>query len=243
VILSSATIPKGGFLEEIGLDDRKVGEVTVPSTFPPERRGVYTDEAVGKMTMSQRDTTIPKMANKIGELAGHHDGERGFIHCHSYSIMNSLYDALSPAVRERTRLQDKDDREGSLKGWLDADVDERGFSESEGGQIFLSVAQDEGISLDDEAARWQVIAKAAYPYLGAKRASYRVNELGQWNWYAGKAAIALQQAVGRGMRSKDDWCHTYILDKSAAELIEKNGHLLEDWFKSAVDVDPEGDRA
>jgi Rad3-related DNA helicase len=245
VVLSSATIPKGGFLEEVGLDDRQVGEVEVPSTFPPERRGVYTDEVVGKMTMGERDQTIPKMARKVGELADYHEGKRGFVHCHSYKIAQRIYDALPADVRERTRLQDGDDREESLEDWLAADVDEKGFQDSKGGQVFLSVAMDEGISLNDDAARWQVIAKAAYPYLGAKRESYRVNELSDWTWYANKASIALQQAVGRGMRSKDDWCHTYVLDKSAAELIEKNNYLFEDWFLDAVDIDPdaEEDRA
>jgi Rad3-related DNA helicase len=258
VVLSSATIPKGGFLEEVGLDDRSVGEVEVPSTFPPERRGVYTDEVVGKMTMGERDTTIPKMARKVGELADYHygspqgepsisgsgdepdhEGKRGFVHCHSYKIAQRIYDALPADVRERTRLQDGDDREESLEDWLAADVDEKGFQDSKGGQVFLSVAMDEGISLDDDAARWQVIAKCAYPYLGAKRASYRMDELNDWSWYAGKAAIALQQAVGRGMRGPEDWCHTYILDKSAAGLIEKNSYLFEDWFLEAVDIDPD----
>jgi Rad3-related DNA helicase len=245
VVLSSATIPKGTFLEEVGLDDRQVGEVEVESTFPPERRGVYTDEVVGKMTMGERGQTIPKMARKIGELADYHDGQRGFVHCHSYKIAQRIYDALPSAVRERTRLQDGDDREQSLEDWLATDVSERGFTEDKGGQVFLSVAMDEGISLDDEAARWQVVAKAAYPFMGAKRVEYRMDELNDWSWYAGKAAIALQQAVGRGMRSKDDWCHTYILDQSAVGLIEKNEYLFEDWFLRAVDVeaDVEEERA
>jgi len=94
---------------------------------------------------------------------------------------------------------------------------------------------DEGISLDDWRARWQVIAKAAYPFMGAERVQYRMDELSDWNWYAGTAAINLQQAVGRGMRSKDDWCQTYVLDTSAATLIERNEHLFEGWFKAAVD--------
>jgi len=107
--------------------------------------------------------------------------------------------------------------------------------------VFLSVAMDEGISLDDDAARWQVIAKAAYPFMGAKRVEYRMDELNDWTWYAGQAAINLQQAVGRGMRSKDDWCHTYVLDKSAADLIDRNEYLFEDWFLDAVDIDPSAD--
>jgi len=262
VVLSSATIPKGGFLKEVGLDsetsrgevsvndssrganreNRQVGEVEVSSTFPPERRGVYTDEAVGKMTMGERDETIPKMADKIGELSEYHSGKRGFIHCHSYKIADRLYNALSADVRERTTIQDPDDREGSLDAWLDAEVSQKGFQDDRGGQIFLSVAMDEGISLDDDAARWQVIAKCAYPYLGAKRESYRVNELNDWNWYANKASIALQQAVGRGMRSKDDWCHSYVLDTSAKMLIERNEHLFEDWFKASVDIEADFDK-
>lgn len=246
VILSSATIPRGGFLEEVGLDDRDVGEVEVPSTFPPQRRPVYTDYAVGKMTWNKRDTTAPKMATKIAELARHHDGERGFIHCHAYSIAETLYEHLPQDVQSRTRVQNQDDREESMDAWLRADVDEEGGGNPEiGGQVFLSVAMDEGISLDHERARWQVIAKAAYPNMSDKRVDYRVNEMNDWTWYAGKAAIALQQAVGRGMRAKDDYCHTYLLDTSAVGLIEKNDYLFEDWFLDAIDVqaDVGGERA
>lgn len=246
VILSSATIPKGGFLKEIGLDDRSVGRVEVESTFPVERRPVYTDSTVGKMTMYERDTTIPKMAQRIADIAEHHweqENFRGFVHCHSYKIAQRLYDNLPMDVKMRTRVQDGDRREESLDDWLDADVDEKGWTEDDGGQVFLSVAMDEGISLDDWRARWQVVAKAAYPYMGpeAKRANYRMDELDDWTWYCGKAAINLQQAVGRGMRSKDDWCHTYVLDQSAAEMIDRNEYLMEDWFMDAVDVDPGND--
>jgi len=237
VLLSSATIPKSGFIEEMGLSDRTVGSVEVESTFPKERRGVYTDTAVGKMTYNERDETIPKMAQKIGDLASHHEGKRGFVHCHSYAIAQKLYDALPANVRERTRLQDSDEREASLDAWLEADVEERGFGDSDGGQIFLSVGMDEGISLDYEQCRWQCIAKAAYPFMGSDRVSYRLNELNDWNWYASQAAVALQQAAGRGMRAKDDWASTYILDTSAVELIEKNKYLMEDWFLEAVDVE------
>lgn len=241
VILSSATIPRGGFLEEVGLDDRSVGEVEVPSTFPPERRAVITEHAVGKMTMSERDKNIPKMAAKIADIARHHDGKRGFVHCHSYKLAKRVYKHIPNDVKGRTRVQNADDREEALEAWLRADVDEDGGQNPEiGGQVFLSVAMDEGISLDGDDARWQVIAKAAYPFMGDKRVNYRVNEMNDWTWYAGKAAINLQQAVGRGMRSKDDWCHTYVLDKSAADLIDRNDYLFEDWFLDAVDIDYNG---
>jgi len=237
IILSSATIPKSGFLSEVGLDNESVGRVEVESTFPPARRPVVTEHTVGKMTYNQRDTTIPKMAKKIAEMARHHEGERGFVHCRAYSIMERIYEHLPSDVKQRTRCQNPDEREASLDDWLEADTAERGWGDDQGGQVFLSVAMAEGVSLDDWRTRWQVIAKAAYPNMQNDRVDYRLNELDDWNWYASSAAIDLQQAVGRGMRSKEDHCITYVLDSSAATLIERNEHLFEPWFLQAVNTD------
>ena len=226
VVLSSATIPKGDFIDNIGLGERDVYNVSVESTFPKERRPVITTEMVGKMTRGERNETIPEMAERIGKIADAHAGERGFIHCNSYKIAERLYNNMSIEIQDRTRIQNQDDREGSFNDWLASDD-----------QMFLSVAMDEGISLDDDKARWQVVAKASYPFMGDERVSYRVNELGHWDWYANQAIINLQQAVGRGMRSKDDYCVTYLLDESFKSLIDRNGRLFEDWFMESIDCE------
>lgn len=224
IILSSATVPKGTFLSDIGLSERDVERVEVPSTFPKERRPVFTDEMVGKMTSAERDETIPQMAEKIAEIADAHKGERGFIHCHSYDIMERLYERLPPDVQFRSVMQDQDRREESLEEWLQSDK-----------QVFFSVKMDEGISLDGDKCRWQVIAKCAYPFMGDERVSYRINELNDWTWYSNQAVISIQQAVGRGMRSQEDRCVTYILDSSFESLLNRNEQLFEDWFLEAVD--------
>jgi len=230
ILLSSATIPKGDFLDAVGLSGKSVAHVTVPSTFPEKRRPVITQEAVGKMTKSKRDKTIPDLADKLEEIANFHSGEKGFVHCHSYSIMQRLYDNLPHYLQERTMLQDPNARTESLEKWFASPH-----------QLFLSVSMDEGISLDDEKARWQVVAKASYPFLGDERVNYRVKEMGDWQWYAGCAVIDLQQAVGRGMRSKDDWCVTYLLDSSLKKLLRKNKNLFEPWFRNSVDCDTDLD--
>ena len=224
VVLSSATIPKGSFLKDIGLSSKDVAEVNVPSTFPKERRPVFTDEMVGKMTSAKRDETIPKMAQKIGEIADYHEGEPGFIHCHSYRIMERIYEHLPADVQFRTMMQDPDEREESLEEWFDSNK-----------QIFLSVKMDEGISLDGDKCRWQVMAKCSYPFMGDERVSYRLNELNDWNWYSSQASISLQQAVGRGMRSQEDHCVNYLLDTSFKSLIDRNEQLFEDWFLESID--------
>lgn len=223
VLLSSATIPKGDFLDAIGLSDKQTAHIEVPSTFPIENRPVITTEMVGKMTKAERGDTIPKLAQRLAKIADFHNGERGFVHCNSYKIMQRVYEQLPRHVRERTMRQDPDNRMDSLEQWYNSDE-----------QIFLSVAMDEGISLDDDRARWQAVAKASYPFMGDERVKYRVQEMGDWEWYAGQAIIDLQQAVGRGMRSKDDWCVTYLLDSSFTSLLDKNKHLFEPWFLDSV---------
>lgn len=240
VLCASATIPPN-FTEEVGLDDRDVGRIEVPSTFPPERRPVITTEDVGKMTMKKRDQTIPKMADRIGQICDVWSGYKGIVHANSYKIAERLYDRLPRDVKDRTRLQDSDDREGSLQNWVDADVDETGQYRDEGGQLFMSVAQEEGISLDDDQARFGIVAKCSYPFLGDERISYRVNELNDWTYYSSKAIMDLQQSIGRTTRSKDDWSANYILDTSAVQLINRNTDMFESWFLDAVDIDPADD--
>ena len=224
VLLSSATIPKGDFLDAVGLKEKRVAHVEVESTFPTKRRPVITKQMVGKMTKSERDDTIPKLAERLVEISNFHEGERGFVHCNSYDIMERIYEQLPWRVQQRTMRQDQTARMESLEEWYDSDE-----------QMFLSVAMDEGISLDDDRARWQVVAKASYPFMGDERVNYRINEMGDWDWYANQAIIDLQQAVGRGMRSKDDYCVTYLLDSSFRNLLNKNEHLFEPWFLDSVD--------
>lgn len=234
IILSSATVPGGNWLEEIGLGKYNLSRFNVPSTFPIENRPIITDEAIGKMTSSKRDENMGAMAKKIMELADRHEGQKGFVHCRGYNYINKLKrwlrnNGYRDFYKNRIMEQDRFNREESLQNWIDGDT-----------QIFLSVSMDEGIDLDGDKCRWQVLMKALFPFMGDKRVSYRVNELNDWSWYYSKAAIQIQQAYGRGVRSEEDWCNFYILDESAAQMVDSRDYLFEDWFLDAVGVEPVG---
>jgi len=248
IILSSATIPGDNWMSEIGLQGKKVGKVEVPSTFPVENRPIITSESVGKMTYKERDDTAWPMMKKIIQLAHYHDG-KGMIHCRSYGIRDMLKRTASnnsPAViqvpsgedgefeakeintrkwfQENVMLQDKMDREGSLKKWQESDK-----------QVFFSVAMDEGVSLDDDACRWQVLGKTLYKSMNNKRVKHRVQKMNDWDWYNRHAAVQIAQAYGRAVRGPDDWAYFYILDDSAVGLIDRNSHLFPDWFLEAME--------
>jgi Rad3-related DNA helicase len=235
LVLSSATIPGGGWLEEIGLGDRKVRHISVGHEFPVDNRPIVFDECVGKMTYKERKKTAPKMADKIVDIASHYEGEKGLVHCRSYGIAEMLERAMNnnghrDYVRDNVMVQDKYNREESLDNWLDSDK-----------QLFLSVAMDEGIDLDGDKCRFQILAKVLYESMADERTSYRVSELNDWDWYNMKAAVQIQQAYGRAVRSEDDWAHFYILDKSAKGLIRRDAELFQEWFLEAIEdlrVDP-----
>lgn len=227
IILSSATIPKGNWMEEIGLGDYDAGKVTVPSTFPVENRPINIDHAVGKMTYNEREKNAWPMAQKIKDIAEYHDG-KGMVHCRSYGIADMLRRSFvnhneRKWFDENVMMQDRNDREGSLEAWQKSDK-----------QLFFSVAMDEGVSLDGDKCRFQILAKTLYKSMADKRVKYRVQERNEWDWYNRHAAIQIAQAYGRAVRGPEDWAVFYILDQSAVGLIDRNDHLFPGWFLEAI---------
>jgi Rad3-related DNA helicase len=254
IVLSSATIPGGNWLEEIGLGDKTVREISVGSTFPVDNRPVVCNLDVGKMVSEYSDDEDNRemnkwdMAKRIMELAHHHDGEQGFVHCRSYKIMKMLSrqyrnhgtvelngEAIDAGrwFNENVQLQDRYNREESLEEWFENDK-----------QVFFSVAMDEGIDLKGDVCRWQVLAKTLYPFMSKrmkrrKEYHYERDEGGKfWDYYNRQAVVQIQQAYGRGVRSKDDECVFYVLDSSAVQnqgLIQMNAEMFCEWFLEAIE--------
>lgn len=241
LILSSATIPKGDWLSEIGLDDRGVTRISVSSPFPVENRPICLTEAVGKMTYDERDDNIRDMVKKIKAISEHHDGQKGIVHCRGYNYIkmfkhackkidsdpnDDTEDRMFKWFNNNVTVQDRENREESLQHWIESDD-----------QIFLSVNMSEGIDLKGDKCRWQVLMKTLYPNMSDKRVDYRVNQMNDWQWYNNKAVIQIEQAYGRAVRGPEDWAYFYVLDESAVNLIERSTNLFHDWFLEACDKD------
>jgi Rad3-related DNA helicase len=54
------------------------------------------------------------------------------------------------------------------------------------------------------------------------------------NWYANAMLKTLVQACGRGVRSEDDECETYILDGGIYDAIARNKSKLPKYFLDRI---------
>ena len=85
-----------------------------------------------------------------------------------------------------------------------------------------------GVDLKDNLARFQIIVKAGYLPLGDNRIKRLFDE--DKVWYTDKMLINLVQACGRGVRSKDDYCNTYIIDQAITDAVIANRAKLPKYF-------------
>ncbi|MCZ7405132.1 MAG: hypothetical protein O8C67_09415 [Candidatus Methanoperedens sp.] len=169
ILLMSGTIFPEIFVEEAGLTNKVCEYKEIPSTFPVENRPIFYWPA-GKMSRDNKEATIPKMVEKIVYIIAKNKESKGFVHCNSYDIATKLYNGLR--IMPKTDLpsgglwlQDRDNREGSLKQWM----------ASKEPSLFFSINMVEGIDLKDDLTRYQICAKIQYPFLGDKRVKARMS--------------------------------------------------------------------
>ena len=101
----------------------------------------------------------------------------------------------------------------------------------------------EGSNFPDDQCRGIFLVGVPYanygdPLVRAQIAYYDRRAMGLGHrWYTMDAFRAANQALGRGIRSRDDWCHYWLLDQRYAQ----NQDLITPWAKGAgaTVVEPE----
>ena len=90
----------------------------------------------------------------------------------------------------------------------------------------------EGVDLVDETSRFQIVCKVPYPYLGDKLVRKKMNK---WDWwYPLQTAKSIVQAVGRSVRSHEDFAVTYILDDDWHRFYKRNVRFFPEGFRNSI---------
>ncbi len=207
--------------KNVGLDINKVAYKALPSPFPKENRPIYLDY-VGPVTAKTMQEALPKLVVKCRQILADNPNDKILIHCVTYKIRDYLMQYLD---KKRTMSHGSFDREAALEA----------YKRSSEPKVLLSPSMDRGVDLPDDQCRVIIIVKVPYPDLGDPQISKRVHASTDGNvWYAHKSISKIIQMAGRGVRSKDDYAVTYILDEQFGRLFREHHKMIPQWFREAI---------
>jgi len=214
VILMSATIINHKkFTEILGIDDYEY--IEAPSTFDAKKAPIYIING-NNLNYKNLDNMLPKLNKQLNDICEFHKDVKGIIHTHTQKIADYFKNANFG--NERFTVRSKE---------LTNDEVLEIHREKEN-SVIISPSMAFGVDLKDDLARFQIIVKAPWLPLGSER----VKKLAKTDrdWYIMKMFNILIQACGRGIRTTEDWCNTYILDSSIKQLLLDNYNILPKYF-------------
>lgn len=216
IFLLSATINSRD-IKALGLSNRKVYYVNSPSMIPKEQRPCIVEPSLN-MSYAHQEKNLPLLAEKLHRLLETNPA-KGVIHA-PYALARKLQSILDhPRLIYHSTL-DKMDRF-------------REFQQSPG-TVLVASGLYEGISLDEDLARWQVITKVPWPSLAEPAMEYQAKEDSEY--YANATIKDIVQTYGRVCRGPKDYGETFIYDSSFVRLFKQYFYLFPLWFRESVTI-------
>jgi ATP-dependent DNA helicase DinG len=207
ILLASATIGRVPlFLHGLGIEESQAEVYCAPCEFPPENRPIFYRPR-GRLGKTAAAAGFDAIVESIRQVLRDHEGDRGIVHCHSNALRDRLLAGLSGEFGTRILTH-------GIKKDRDAGVQRLRMSRN---GVLLSVAMCEGLNLEDDDARFCIIAKVPWPDMGDPYVKERMRR--DEDWYPNQAALAVVQGSGRVVRHAADRGETYIFDQSFERLV------------------------
>ena len=208
-LLMSATI--GDFNEYAmlaGLDKSTFKSLSMPSTFDFSKSPIYVSQN-NKMSVATKDTALKEIGKQTIDICRSHAGVRGIIQTGSYANSEALKSMLPDDVSRRCFFYTTTaEKKLALDSYLATDDG-----------ILVGPTLIEGLNFPDGLCRFQVCIKVPYAFLGSEYVRKKMKYVN--GWYEYDVINKICQGIGRGVRHKDDWCETYILDGCIMNLLNK----------------------
>jgi len=213
VLMSATIIDHKNFAKALGITDYEY--IEVESTFEPEKSPICLSSKY-KLNHKTLNSALPGICEQIKLITLHHKDVKGIIHTHSNDITSFIRDRLGDGryLYRDTNTTNEDILTQHTKSTLPT--------------VLVSPSLVYGIDLKDDLALFQIIVKLPFLPLGSKRIK-KLFELDK-EWYENKMLNAVVQASGRGTRSKDDFCTTYILDGNFINTVKRAKNKLPKHF-------------
>lgn len=236
ILMSATVISAEQMASDLGLDQSEYRFVATGSGFPPERRPIYVERTANVTKRGLEDGEAKPLIDRIAEIYRDRSEYPILVHTVSYKLNKMIYEGLKSRGVPRHLLftyYDASAREGALAKFR-----------ASGKGILLAPSFERGIDLKGDECRVVIVAKIPFPYLGDHQVQARMHTQGGSGWYQTLTIRSLVQMTGRAMRSKDDWCETFILDKQFNDnILSRSKRLLPEWWREAIVPYKKGRRA
>jgi hypothetical protein len=219
IILMSATIDKID-VDAMGLGDRRILTIDVPSPIPAKNRPVYI---VGGESLSRDnlEENLPSAAAYIQTCLEQYP-EKGFIHC-SYGMAGKLSEILD---EPRLMFHTKENKKDVYKSFLQSDPKD--------GMVMVGSGLHEGIDLKGDIARWQVMLQCPWPSLADAGHKWLAER--EQDYYLWACTREVLQASGRVCRGVGDKGMTLLYASEFRRWYDmaKTAGQIPDWFNLEV---------
>lgn len=221
VVLVSATVtPRDAHY--LGVFQSQLDHFQYPSPFKRERRTVYVVPTVAlKLSTGPGEYKIwMNQIDRIVEKEAVDKSHKGIIHAVSY--------ARAKQIKETSKHSDimiiHDTRN------LRATVER--FKSAPGPMVLISPSVGTGYDFPGSDCRFQIIAKL--PFIDNRPKIIQARMKLDTGYLNHVALVSLIQMVGRGVRSSEDWCVTYIIDDNWRWFRNATRKMMPKWFGSAI---------
>jgi ATP-dependent DNA helicase DinG len=218
----SATIGSfPAYMRSLGLSQKTTRSLSVPSPFPSSAYGIQY-MPIGSMAARflkepQNQETICLAVSAI--LEGHLE-QKGIVHTVSFELASIVGQIGDPRLIVH---QPGDDRDELLER----------HKASKEPTVLVSPSMMEGVDLRGDLARFSIVLKVPYPYMGDPVVERKLKD--DPEWYNARTVRSLVQSMGRSVRDHEDWATTYVLDQAIVHLRRKAGGMMPKFLVDAID--------
>jgi ATP-dependent DNA helicase DinG len=218
IFMSGTILDKKMFSFINGLTPKITSYMDMASPFKIKHRPVYYLKC-GKMTYNEKENTFKNQEKYIRKIIDKYKKDKGIIHTTTYEFSKWIEDAI---FNDRFLFHDSTNREEKLDEHKDNIKP----------TIIISPSMHTGVDLKDDLSRFQIMLKIPYPNISSNKIKQRQKTKPEWyNW---KTIVDFIQALGRSVRSEEDYADTYVLDSSLSSLLKYNGHLIPRYITNAI---------
>lgn len=204
------------YSKNLGLNKSEVEIIELDNPIPIENR---TIKLMCNVSVS-KNTPIKLLVDEIDKIIPLHKNENGVIHTVSFKLANDIKENS----RYRNRMLISNNREEI----------EYSLSKANSGIIILSPSIEKGYDFKGDMARWQIIPKVPFAYIGDPWIKLNMDR--DPKWYSREAILRIVQASGRIVRGVEDYGITYILDSNFIRLLIENDDIFPMWYIASIDI-------